>query len=190
LEARRLSATKWGLYTPGRGRKRPGIVGSFVCKSAFWDSAESDAYIRKPAGNTYPDVEPKWDDDDDGVWLTDPPATGSSPELEVVELDDPSEDPFGVEIRETRESKWRDPSSVHADQRGLDAFSGGDDDGDSTIVEVTDPCSYDEIRSCDCCRCICGARSIRERKTKSPTYACGHPDCSREFESPVRPRGK
>jgi hypothetical protein len=56
------------------------------------------------------------------------------------------------------------------------------------------PCPRGDIRSCECCRCPaddCGIKSIRHRKSKTPTYACNGENCDAEFEEPaLRPARK
>lgn len=63
-------------------------------------------------------------------------------------------------------------------------------DGQAALEEFTghlSPCSHEDIRSCECCRCPeCNAIGIRGRKNKSPTYACGNPSCDADpFEQPA-----
>lgn len=125
------------------------------------------------------------DADTHAAWRID-----TDPDLLSLPGPDP-DDVLSAEEIKARADRWDSPESIHPNQVGLNHRWGedGEDDGDD-VVPQRDPCSYNEIRSCSCCRCpdcYDRAKSIRARKNKTPRYACSNPACDTEgFETPVR----
>lgn len=140
-------------------------------------SRPSFSTLDRPRGSAYPDV--SLDRVASEGWDVTTDVKGPDRPEVIVTVDELNAraDEYREVLRE-RESKSRDPETVHPDQSGLSAFE--------DFEKNPSPCPYDEIRSCSCCRCIeCGAAGIRARKTKEPTYACNNPACGAEFDAPT-----
>lgn len=152
----------------------------------------SDRWVRRPRGGTYHSLSP-FDDviaarviEDFNVCRRSSGASVSTFES----MPGPRDRSYGwrVDCRiedavtgEFLESQTPDSVDKPDSQAGLDEFAG-----------PVDPCPPDEIRSCDCCRCIhCDSKATRARVTKSPTFACGNPSCDGDpFERPVVKPGR
>lgn len=178
---------------PGRIIKEANRPFCAVPGGGFLDwRGNSDGWVRRPRGGTYGSLSP-FDDCVAVRTLSDFDIRRESSGAGVgtfASLAAPRDRSYGWRVNrriedvvtgEFLESQTPDSVDKPESQAGLDEFSG-----------PVDPCPPDEIRSCDCCRCIhCGSKATRARVTKSPTFACGNPSCDGDaFEEPVVKPGR
>jgi len=190
LELRQTGVLTWGIFARDDAYKFGGCIGRVCFKDDDLVDFSSARVSRQSSGSSYhvkdlivgelPDAIqhttirgdecslPGWTELFDGGGWTDLDAdrfpVSNWGELDSVYSSQP----------DYAESSAPESADAPDGQAGLDEFRGG-----------VEPCVYEDVRGCDCCRCPEGGhKSIRARQTKEPTYVCNSPNCDWSGESP------
>lgn len=159
--------------------------GGFFAWASFQGRDASHQPPRVSGGVYTPSLSP-FDDHPDACTVSSDFDLGRTPGTVgvLVDMPDPRDRDYGWWVKRAIEDSMTEeflessaPESIESDdgQAGLNDFNG-----------KVEPCPPEDIRSCDCCRCIhCGSIATRARVTKTPMYACGNPSCNGEpFDEP------